>query len=67
MPHAMDPPTPLIYLLPTHLTSDELRQWEAKVASIARVTHVASEADFIVGKSTSSPFVQFVLFPIPNE
>lgn len=57
-PHAMDPLMPVIYLLPTHLTSDELRQWGDRAASIARVTQVVSEADFIVGKSTLPPFVQ---------
>ncbi|KAK7708479.1 hypothetical protein SLS64_006581 [Diaporthe eres] len=57
----MDLPTPVIYLLPTHLTSDELRQWEDRVASIARVTQVASEADFIVGKISQRLRAQFEL------
>lgn len=59
----MDPPTPLIYLLPTHLNSDELRQWGDRVASIARITKVAGEADFLVGKGMSSPSAQAVFHP----
>jgi hypothetical protein len=39
---------PVIYLLPTHLSSDELNEWEEKVPSL---TLDASEASFIVGKS----------------
>lgn len=53
----------MIYLLPTHLTSDEVRLWEEKTARLARVTRIASEADFIVGNSTSTPSVQAVLLP----
>ena len=51
----MDPQKPMIYLLPTRLTLDELRQWGDRVSSFARVTQVAGEADFIVGKSTCPP------------
>lgn len=57
----------MIYLLPTHLTSDEVRRWEDRVASLARVTRVASEADFIVGNSTSTPSVQAALLPDGRE
>lgn len=39
---------PVIYLLPTHLSSDELQQWEEKIPSL---TWDAAEASFIVGKS----------------
>lgn len=59
----MDPPTPVIYLLPTHLNSDELRQWGDRVASIARITQVAGEADFLVGKGMSSLSAQAVFLP----
>lgn len=62
-PRVMDPPAPVIYLLPTRLTSDELRQWGERAASITRVTQVAGEADFIVGKSTLPPFVQASFLP----
>lgn len=39
---------PAIHLLPTHLSSDELNEWYAKIPSL---TLNASEASFIVGKS----------------
>ncbi|KAI3400172.1 hypothetical protein diail_4057 [Diaporthe ilicicola] len=51
----MDSQVPLIYLLSTRLTSDELRQLREGVGGIARTTQVASEADFIVGKSKTDP------------
>ena len=59
----MDPPTPVVYLLPTRLTSDELRRWADRAASIVRVTQAASEADLIVGKSMSTHPVQAAFLP----
>ncbi|KAJ0117660.1 high-affinity nickel transporter [Diaporthe amygdali] len=57
----MDLRSPVIYLLSTRLASDELRQWGEKISSIARVTQVASEADFIVGKISQKLRAQFEL------
>lgn len=39
---------PPIYLLPSHLSDDELRAWEAKIPSLTRN---AKEAMFLVGRS----------------
>lgn len=39
---------PVIYLLPTRLSSDELHEWESRVPNMTRD---ASEASFIIGKS----------------
>lgn len=39
---------PPIYLLPSHLTNDEVRAWKAKIPSL---TSDANQAEFIVGKS----------------
>lgn len=44
----MDLKLPPVYLLPAHLSADERRKWEEKIPTL---THDASKADFIVGKS----------------
>ncbi|KUI71236.1 DNA polymerase type-X family protein pol4 [Cytospora mali] len=49
---------PVLYLLPTHLSSDELHDLEEKIPSL---TWDASEASFIVGKISQKKRAQFEL------
>ncbi|ROW08877.1 hypothetical protein VMCG_02803 [Cytospora schulzeri] len=49
---------PVIYLLPTHLSSDELDEWKENIPNLTRD---ATEASFIVGKISQKTRAQFEL------
>lgn len=56
----MDLQLPPIYLLPAHLSADELQKWEGKIPTLTRDV---SKTEFIVGKSKFSHRL-WIPFPI---